>query len=188
MHVRLSEVIGAAVVDDHSHSVVATLDLPLIEPDTGRILGFFVHGRFLGSSAERFLVSHDILSWGTSIHVRSSEVLSPPEDLIRLQSKFADQRRFLGQSISIEGSGKVLGSCADVQFDTRHLVIEWIFPKKFLWYRQPIPSSDILEVTQKAIIVRHPLRIVREKVPREDNSTLERGISDILPVQTSNRS
>lgn len=189
MHVRLSDVRGSSIVDDQTLFVVATLGDPLIHPDTGRIEGFFVYGYSPDASGQLFLLSQDILSWGSSLHVRSSAVLSPPGDLIRLQPLFSDTRQFLGHRIRVEGDRTLLGTCHDIQFDTRHLVVEWLFPRKYFWYRQPLPASDILEVTDEAIWIRHPLRLTKEKI---ESSEIEQTVTpalvpEIFPAQTRRR-
>lgn len=156
MHIRSSVARGTPIVDDSTQEMMGVLELPLIDPDTGKILGFFVTSSRMFQKT-LFLAAADIIGWGTRVHVRSSDHVSPPEDLIRLQSAFSDQRPFLGQKIRTRRGRRSLGRCFDVQFNTRHFVLEWLFPKKFFILRSPIPASDILEVTTDAIWVRDPL-------------------------------
>ncbi len=163
MHVRLSSVLGTPVVDDQTQQFVGLLSDPLIHPDTGKIEGFFVHSAVPDLPSNVFLQTSDIIAWGTNVHVSSIDRLCPPDELVRLQSFFRDPRPFLGQHIRIEDSKRLLGTCSDVQFDTRHCMVEWIFPRRFFIYRQPIPTSDISEVTSDAIWIRDPLRHIREK-------------------------
>ncbi len=60
---------------------------------------------------------------------------------------------------------------------------EWIFPRRFFMSRQPLPMSDILEITPEAIIVKDPLRPVRAPIQKEiDDSPV---VSEVVPlVQT----
>jgi hypothetical protein len=164
MHVRSSSASGMPVVDDETLEVVGFLREPLIHPDNGRIEGFFVTPAPSSLSGEElFLPALDIIGWGTKVHIRSIDRLSPPGELIRLQPLMTDNRRFLGQNIKIKGTKKLLGVCADVQFDTRHFVVEWLFPRKFLLQQQPLPASDIAEVTKQAIWMRDPLAPAKEE-------------------------
>ena len=182
MHVRASLVRGIPVVDDTTQEVAGYLLGPLIDPDSGKILGFFV-SPVQSAFSELFLMPVDIIGWGTKVHVRSADRLSPPGDLIRLQDAFADPRTFLGQTIRSEKLRRSLGRCVDVQFNTRHLHIEWLFPRKFLFVRQPIPASDVMEVTEAAIIVREPMRadpIVKSSLEREPGALTPAG--EISPV------
>lgn len=178
MHIRVSQSRGMQVVDDGVQQVVGFLDDPLVDPDTGRIAGFFVVPAFFGAE-ELFLQSVDIVSWGTRVHILEEDRLGPPEEFVRLQERFTDTRSFLGQTIRTKGTNRTLGILADLQFNTRHFTVEWLFPRRFFILRSPIPVTDVLEVTPEAVWVRDPLRPVREstKTSVESSSLL----TDVLP-------
>jgi sporulation protein YlmC with PRC-barrel domain len=108
-----------------------------------------------------FLASIDILRFSTRVYVRDRDMLSPAEDRVRLQPLLEDGRTVLGQKIQTE-SGITIGTCKDVQFDTSHFLVEWIFPKKLWKWGVAIPVSEILEVRKEAIIVRNPTPVVEE--------------------------
>ena len=185
MHVRLSSIRGLSVVDDESQQVVAVLEEPLIHPDTGMIQGFFVYSFIPGESGELFLSCHDIAAWGLHVHIRSADRLSPPEDLVRITALLEDPRTFLGQRMKIDGTGKNLGTCLDVQFDTRHFHVEWLFPKRFFFWRQPVAASEVLEVTEEAILIRDPMGAVKEKevtMPKVEG--VVQTIKDVVPSPT----
>ena len=154
MHVRLSSSIGLPVVDQDDEAL-GLLSGVLVDPDRGKVEGFFVQvPGFIGSHA-LFCSSLDIITWGTMIHVRDREVLSPAEDRVRLQSLLKDERTVLGQKVVTE-SGVCLGKCKDVQFDTEKMEITWLFPKRFFRWGTAIPVQEIIEVTKKSIIVKDP--------------------------------
>ena len=125
----------------------------LIDPDTGRIEGFFVHEKALLSSGDSFLSTVDILHWGARIVVRSRDVLAPVEERIRLRPLLASPRPLLGQRIVTEG-GQFLGRCGDVQFSTKDFRIEWLFPRRWWRFGIPIPVSQIIDVRREAVVVR----------------------------------
>ncbi len=183
MHVRWSSVRSMPICDDDMQMIVAFLHSPLVDADTGRIQGFFVTAPAFGSQMQ-FLPVMDITAWGTKVHIRTADVLSPPEELIRLQKYFDDPRPFMGQLIRIRESGRKLGRCSDIQFDTRHFIIEWLFPRGLLFYRQPVAAREISEVTADAIWIDDPLRRVKDKVMEEPVKT-ETVITlpDISPAQ-----
>lgn len=179
MHVRFSQVRGTPVVDDSTQFMLGVLTDPLIHPDTGRIEGFFV----AGSAEELFLSCHDIVAWGMQVHIKNADKLGPPSDFIRLQKLLEDPRTFLGQLIRTEETRRTLGVCTDVQFDTRHFIVEWLFPRRFFLIRQPIPASDVGEVTPEAIWVKDPLRPMKEKIAEKPVEQV--GLSEVLPTQTA---
>lgn len=149
------------VQDDETQEIIGFLTNPLINPDTGRILGFFVScGAVRGGHS--FLSTMDICTMGTAVHVRTIDKLSPPGELIRMRKHFDDPRTFLGQPVRVRGSRRTLGRCADIQFDTRHFAIEWLFPRGFLFFAQPVAATDIEEVTADTIWIEDPLKPVKE--------------------------
>ncbi len=152
MHLRLSTAIGLPVVDD-AEELLGALSGVLLNPDTGAIEGFFVQIAGFFSSETVFLPSSGIEHWGSRVRVRSSDVLSPLEEYVRLSQLQGERRPILGQPI-ITDAGRRLGVCRDIQFDTRSLRLEWLFPRRFLRWMVPVPVRAIIEVKQEAVIVR----------------------------------
>lgn len=170
---------GTRVVDDDSSVVLGKVSNILIDPDTGKVLGFFIStGGFLHPH-QLFLSGIDIIAWGMVIHVRSADMLSEPEEIVRLQPLLAGERTILHQDIVTEKEKTNLGTCTDVQFDTLKLSVEWLFPRKFLVAGLPIPTSGIVEVTKDAIVVKEPLVTQTEKELTESGVTLQQ---EVLPA------
>lgn len=172
MHVRFSMCRGLPVRVEETGLVAGALDEPLIHPDTGRIEGFFVRTSSFPTSQYVFLAAVDILRFGTYVWIDDEHVLGELEERIRLHQMFEEGRSVLGQPIHTQ-SGEVLGTCKDVQFDTRMMRLEWIFPKKWFRYGDGIPASSIVEVRTDAVVVRDPQLPV--KVEEDDTAlpTLE---------------
>lgn len=143
----------------------------LIEPDTGKIEGFFVHVEGVLGGETLFCSTMDIVRWGTRIYMNSQDSLALAEDRIRLQTLLQDPRTVLGQRIKTE-SGTRLGKCKDVQFNTDSMHIEWIFPRRWFRWGIALPVSDILEIKPEAIIVKDPLK--GEAIePQEEQLTVQ---------------
>lgn len=141
---------------DEGGDALGTLSAPLIHPDTGSIEGFFVRLPGMFAGADPFVSTHDILHWGTYVRVNDGDALGPIEDRLRLASLAQEGRTILGQRIMTE-SGRSCGTCADVQFDTRHFQLEWIFPRRWWRWGIALPASDIVEVRPSAVVVREPV-------------------------------
>lgn len=181
MHIRFSIAVGMPVLDDETSRIVARISGILIHPDTGKIAGFFVSVAGLFSSNEFFLSSQDIVAWGTVVHVRHQDVIVPADELVRLKPLLEDGRTMLGQRILTAKKRRYMGICKDVQFDTRQLAIEWLFPRKYFFLSQnPIPASEVTEVTKKAILVKEPLR--PKKVPVQPVLPTAQQLNDVLPA------
>lgn len=164
MHVRLSTCIGIPVVDESTEEMCGILSGMLTDPDSGKIEGFFVRIPGFLFQEELFCSALDIVHWGTRVTVRDSEVLAPAEERIRLQPLLEDKRTIIGQQMKTE-SGKKLGKCRDIQFNTDSMHIEWLFPKKRWHWGIALPISEVLEVRTEAIIIRDSKKV--EPVPAE---------------------
>ena len=185
MQVRASAIRGMPIVEESTMQRVAVLDAPLIHPDTGAIEGFFVLGEIPEVPGIAFLAAIDIVAWGTSLHIRSTDCLAPPEDLVRMRTRFDDPRHVLRQPVRIQGTMTLVGVCADVQFDTRKMVLQWIFPRRFFLYRRPISVTEIVEVTPDAIIVRDPLRGLPDDTLNDAADDATRRLSVIATPEVS---
>lgn len=153
MHLRFSTCVGVAVLDEATDEPLALISGVLVHPDTGKIEGFFVRTPGMFRGQELFLASQDIAHWGMHVRVRHADALSPLEDRIRLTTLLEDGRTVLGQTI-VNESGVRLGTCADIQFDTTHFMLEWLFPKLLWRWKPPVPASAIVEVRAQQIVVR----------------------------------
>ncbi|MDD4318888.1 MAG: PRC-barrel domain-containing protein [Candidatus Peribacteraceae bacterium] len=162
MRIRFSTARDLPVVDEDlavQHGSVADM---LVHPDTGKVEGFFVRIPGFFRSEQLFLSSSDIMHWGLRVVIRGPEALGPVEDRVRLQSLLEDGRVLLGQPI-LTDTGRALGRCADLQFDTVHFMVEWLWPRKLWRWGDPIPLSQVIEVRKDAILVRDPSVPVPEK-------------------------
>lgn len=164
------------VLSEDTEEVLGTIDGILIDPDTGKVEGFFVRVPHFLTSKTLFLSGSDIARFGRRITVRHAHVLAPPEEFLRVAPLLADRRTVLGQRVRTE-SGRSLGRCRDVQFDTTFLTLSWVFPRRFLRSLRPISVKEIVEVRPKAIIIRDPPAPAVERVME----AAQRGVLPLLP-------
>lgn len=155
MHLRFSTCLGTSVVEEGTGETLGVIAGILIDPDTGKVEGFYVRVPGILHAEDHFLATLDVLRWGTAVTVRSQDALSSAEDRIRLLPLLNDRRRVLGQRIRTEGVRR-LGRCRDVQFESKTWQIEWIFPRMFLRWGIPVAAPDIIEIRADAIVVRDP--------------------------------
>lgn len=153
MHLKYSSCRGMSVLEEGSAEEVGSFQEFLIHPDTGKIEGCFVAVPEFFWSQILFVPVTEIVRWGTRISIRSSKSLFPIEENVRLLPLFLGGRAVLRQPIRTE-TGKYIGRCMDIQFDTRHFMVEWIFPRRMLRWGTALPLSSIVEVRKDSIIVR----------------------------------
>lgn len=170
MHVRFTTCIGMPVTDNQLEEDIGGIADILIQPDTGVIEGFFVTIPAFLHARTLFLSAVDIMHFGARVRVRHGETLSPVEDIVRLQTVLEDKRPVLGQRMVTE-SGKVLGACRDVQFETQTFHVEWFYPRKWFWWKAPVAAINILEIRPDAIVVRDP--VLRQKATTPADTVLQ---------------
>ena len=166
MHRRFSSLLGHSIhaedTDEHVGAVVGIC----IDPDTGRVEGFHVLIPGFLQLKTLFLSSADVLRYGTSVHIASGDRIAPISDWIRLEHLEYTLRTVYRQRMVTE-SGRTLGRVADVQFNTDTSMLEWIFPRRFFRYGTPLPVSEIVEVTDAAVVVKDQIRVEGEPIHDE---------------------
>lgn len=165
------------VIADHSGDSVGRVTGIFLHPDTGKVEGLFVWA----PAGEQFLGVLDIAHWGRSIVVRDEDVLAPLHDRVRLAALWDEGRTVLGQRILTE-SGRVLGRCADVQFETDTFRVEWLFPKRWWRWKRPIPVGLVLEVRPDAVVVREQELPVSDTGARAADLALD-AVTGTTPAQ-----
>ena len=187
MHVRFSPCLGMSVIEDLTEDVLGTIGGALINPDTGLMEGFTVlpSGLFFHKKP-LFLSRFDIVHWGRAVRIRDHRSLTEADDMIRLQSLLTDPRTMLGQRMKTE-SGMTIGTCRDVQFNTKTFAVEWLFPRRFFQWGLPVPVSEISEIRPDAIIIRDPGRPKAVKQAAEPTilETIEKLAEPPIPQPTA---
>jgi hypothetical protein len=103
--------------------------------------------------------------------VRERDVLAPAGDFLRIQPLLSEERTILGQVIRT-ASGRVIGRCRDIQFETKSMHLTWLFPRRWFKWGTPISVREVLEVRPDAIIVRDPASPAVEKVLQDAQDRL----------------
>ena len=171
MHIRFSSCIGLPIVDDSTDDTVGMIHGILVDPDKGAVEGFAVTQSGFGLKHVSFLSTLDIRRFGAAVHVGHPSVIGDAEDIVRLQGVLADTRRVIDQRMCTE-SGMQLGVCRDVQINTKTWHVEWLFPRRFFRWGTPVSIAQVIDVTEKAILLRDPV------VPEDDEGEPEH----LLPV------
>lgn len=147
---------------------IATALRPIINPNNLKIEGFYCDDRF--ENKELILLGQDIREHSAQgFIVNDHEVLVEPEELVRLQ-------KILGTNFEIQGKavatvdGKRLGKVTDYAVDDQSLYIQKLYVgqsmiKNFVGSGLSVDRSQIVEITDKKIIVQNPLQGVRATAP-----------------------
>lgn len=153
MQRRFSTCLGIPVLEEHTNEVLGALSGIVLHPDTGKVEGFYVRTGGFFQTTPFFLPSSDIARFGVRVSIRSRDSLGPPGEFLRIQPLLSGRRTVLGQRIETS-SGRFIGRCRDVQFDSVLMQLTWLFPRRFFRWGDPLSASDILRISSRAIIIR----------------------------------
>lgn len=139
---------------------VATSTKAIINPDNLKIEGLYCNDRFDKSTLVLLYQDiRDVLIQG--IVVNDHDVLTEPEDLIRLKKVMDIDYEVMGKTV-VTTSGKRLGKVSDYAVEVETMYIQKIYVsrsilKDFSGGSLGIGREQIQEMTDKKIVVNDPL-------------------------------
>lgn len=136
---------------------------PIIDPNNLKIVGF--HCQEYGDRKKQptVLLTQDIREWiPQGFAVNDHDVLSPPDDLVRLQPIIKIGFELIGKAVYTNHK-KRLGKVNDYAIDDASLVIQKIYVgqnvfKNFTGSGLSVDRSKIIEITDKRIVIQDPLQ------------------------------
>lgn len=166
---RLSNaLINQAVMSLRTGGQVATTTQPVINPNNLKIEGFYCDDRF--ESKQLVLLTQDIRDF---VHhgflINDHEVLCEPNELVRLKPILKLQFALIGKPV-VTVSKKRLGKVNDFAVDDQAMYVQKIYVgqsllKSFTGGQLSIDRGQIVEITDRKIVVQDPLQPVRDAVP-----------------------
>lgn len=136
---------------------VGTAHMPIINPDSLKVLGFYCTDKFSGD--ELVLLAQDIREHiNRGFVVNDHEVLVPPDDLIRMRDVLDLRFDPIGKTV-ISNHKRTLGKVGDYAVDNQTLCIQKIYVaprllKSLTGSSLSIDRSQVLEVDEKRIVVK----------------------------------
>ncbi len=150
---------GTNVMSLRTGGPIAVIQKPIINPNNLYIEGWLVEDN--RSRHQLILLSSDIRDvLPQGFVVNDHEVLSNPEELVRLKDIIELNFELLGLKVTSE-SGKSYGKINDYAFETANMFIQKIYAsqplvKNFNSGNLSIDRSQIVEVTDKRIVIEDP--------------------------------
>lgn len=157
---------GRQILSLRTGGVVAVASEPIINPANLKIEGWYCQDRF--SKEHLILLSQDvreIIKQG--FVVNDHEVLTHPEELVRLQKVLKYRFDLLGKAVVSDKKrrlGKVSDYAVEVEtFYIQKMYVAQPFFKSITSGTLSVDRSQIVEITSKRIVIRDPLQPVREQ-------------------------
>jgi sporulation protein YlmC with PRC-barrel domain len=145
---------------------VAMATAPIINPNNLKIEGWYCQDRF--SKEPVILLSQDVRDViAQGLVVNDHDVLTPAEELVRLRPILELQYELLGKPVFSDKKRR-LGKLNDYAVDIPSLFIKKLYVsqsivKSFSGGNLSIDRDQVIEITQRKIIVSDPLQPVKAK-------------------------
>lgn len=158
---------GTPLLSLRTGGLIATIVSPIINPNNLYIEGWYAEDN--RTRQHLILLSkdiRDILPQG--FVVNDHEVLSAPEELVRLEELIKLRFELLGLKVTSE-SGTRYGKINDYAFETKNLYIQKLYVaqslvKNFSGGTLSVDRSQIIEVTNRRVIIEEPTDKARASV------------------------
>ncbi len=147
---------------------VATAILPIIDPKNLKIEGFYCNDKF--EAEQLILLTQDIREQiDKGFVINDHEVLGKPEDLVRLESVLRLSFELIGKPV-ITVNKQHLGKVDDYAVDDATLYVQKLYInqgllKSLTGGNLSIDRSQIVEITNRKIVVLDPLKGVKDTLP-----------------------
>ncbi len=188
-----SKLINTPVLSVQAGGVIAFLDKPIIDPDSLKILAFFVTGPMIQSS-ENILDVKSIREYShLGVVIDEIEELVGEEDVVKIKKVLELNFDLIGLSVETK-KGTKLGKIIDFTTTSEDFVIKQLVVKRPLIKSLTdseliIPRSEVVEITDYKIIVKDEEKTIKARAKKEDfipnfvNPFREPGFA---PAQTEN--
>lgn len=148
---------------------VATARAPIINPTNLKIEGFYCTDS-IDTHKTLILVNRDIRDvLPAGLVINDHEVLSEPEDLVRLHDVMEWDYQLIGKAVFTVHKKK-LGKITDFATDPESMIIQKLYVvqsivRSFAGGSLSIDRNQIVEINKNRIIVKDPLQPIKSVVP-----------------------
>lgn len=159
------QTIGLPIIS-HSGQPLSRVREVIINPDTGKIAGFFVM-----NGQNKVIAPIDIVSWDNVIIVNDSDDIIESDDVHSIREALKKDTRIFKKKVFTKSGhalGKVLDFAMNSQFfEITSLVVAKSFFSIAFWDKKIVSAKDIIEIRPDKIIVKdlvQPLKMEKFQV------------------------
>lgn len=172
MLVPASRLIGTTILSMQASGPIGYVHSPIIDPDNLKIVAFYLSGHRISRTAN-ILDAKSIREYSKyGMVIDSSDELVSPTDVIHIDKVI--QLNFSLTNLKVETKkGTKLGHVTDFTVTSDNFTIEQLIVKRpliksFLDSELTIPRSEIVEVTNRKIVVKNEEKTIRARAEKED--------------------
>ena len=172
MLVYNSRLIGTPVLSVQAGGQIATISSPIIDPDSFKIIAFYIDGPAANSGTNILDVSSIREYSNLGIVIDDADELVTSEDVIKIKDVIALHFNPIGLKVETK-KGSKLGKVIDFTIAPEDFIIQQIIVKRpaiksFMDSELTIHRREITEITDYKIIVRDEEKVIRERAAKED--------------------
>ncbi len=163
-----STLLNQSVLSLRTGGVVATAVEPIINPNNLKVEGFYCDDKF--DKKQLILLTQDIRDRvEQGFVINDHEVLVEPEELIRLEKVLKLRFALIGKPVVTVNKHR-LGKINDYAVDDTAMYVQKIYIgqsiiQSFTGGNLSIDRDQIVEITDRKIVVQEPLKPVKESAP-----------------------
>ncbi len=172
MLITASHLAGTKILSIQSASSIGTITTPIIDPDSLKIIAFFVEGHSIDRKTN-ILVTSSIREYSKyGMVIDSASELVSKDDVIKVQKALELNFNLVGLKVETKKKTK-LGHVIDFtltgdDFAIQQLIVHRPLVKSFIDPELTIPRSEIVEVTDTKIIVKNEENVIKKKAMGEE--------------------
>lgn len=172
MLVYSSRLTGTPVLSVQASSQVATIASPIIDPDSFKIIAFYLDGPAAANGTNILDISSVREYSNLGIVIDDVDELVTAGDVIKIQDAIALHFDPIGLKVESK-KGSRLGKVIDFTVTSEDFVIQQIIVKRptiksFIDSELTIHRREIVEITDTKIIVKDEEKVIRERASKED--------------------
>jgi len=154
------QTVGTPIVSEHGERLGRIGDV-ILNTETGKVVGFFV------APGKKVISPVDVLSWPSYVKIHDSHDIVEIDEVIQI-SRVLEKKITIHRSKVMTKSGDYIGRVIDFGIDDKFFALTClVVAKGFLglifWDKKIIAAVDILEITEKAVIIKDLVRPVKMK-------------------------
>lgn len=172
MLVTNSKLIGTPILSVQASGAIARITSPIIDPDTLKILAFYVDGPAINAT-NHILDTRSIREYSSlGAVIDSEDELVSSDDVIKIQKILELNFNLLGLKVETK-KGSKLGKIIDFTATSEDFIIQQIIVKRptiksFIDPELTIHRREIVEITDTKVIVKDEEKVIKARAAKED--------------------
>ena len=173
MLITYSRFLGTPILSVQTSSPIGTIAESIIDPDSLKILGFYVNSPLINHNTGNILDVTSIREYSKlGIIIDGIDELVSSEDVVKIKKIIELDFNLINLKVETK-KGSKLGKVLDFNMTPEDFMIQQLIVKRpplksFLDTELVIPRHEIVEITDYKVIVKDEEKVIKEKAAKEN--------------------